>query len=262
MKAGADYSSSSVDRALTMLEAIAERNGGMTNAELSRKMNIPKSSASYILRVLEHHGFLRRERTTGKYQLGLKVVSLSRGVLSGLDVREIALPILRQLVDRVHLTAHLAILDQGKAVYIEKVEAPGFIKMDTWVGRRMDLHTTSVGKALLAHWPKSESESLIKKLELSRRTPKTITSRHELLHDLARTRTRGFAVDDEENNLGVRCVAAPVFDALGDVIASVGVSGSTSQVDKSSLPKIAEWTKDAARKISQLLGYQAPSRRS
>jgi len=234
----------------------------MTNAELSRKLSIPKSSASYILRVLEHRGFLRRERTTGKYQVGLKVVSLSRGVLSELDVREIALPILRQLVERVHLTAHLAVEDQGKAVYIEKVEAPGFIKMDTWVGRRMDLHTTSVGKALLAYRSKSEAESLIKKLELSRRTPKTITSRHELLHDLARTRVRGFAVDDEENNLGVRCVAAPVFDALGDVIASVGVSGSTSQMDKSSLPKIAEGTKDAARKISQLLGCQVPSRRS
>jgi DNA-binding IclR family transcriptional regulator len=244
-----------------MLEAISERSGGMTNAELSRKLVIPKSSASYILRVLEQRGYLRRDRASGKYRLGLRVVGLSRGVLGGLDIRELALPVLRQLVERGHLTAHLAILDGGKAVYIEKAEAPGFIKMDTWVGRRMEVHTTSVGKALLAYLPKSEAEAFVKGLELTRRTPKTITTMPQLLRELAHIRTRGFAVDDEENNLGVRCVAAPVFDALGDVVASVGVSGTTSQVDRSSMSRISDLVKDAARRISHQLGHQSTARR-
>ncbi|MBZ5551374.1 MAG: IclR family transcriptional regulator [Acidobacteriia bacterium] len=261
MRGAAEQASSAVDRALGMLEAISERSGGMTNAELSRKLRIPKSSASYILRVLEQRGYLRRERTTGKYRLGLKVVSLSRGVLGGLDIRELAIPALHHLVEHVHLTAHLAILDGGKAVYIEKVEAPGFIKMDTWVGRRMEVHTTSVGKAILAHLPKSEAEALLKGLELTRRTRKTITTLPQFSRELAHIRTRGFAVDDEENNLGVRCVAAPIFDALGDTVASVGVSGTTSQVDRSSMSKIADLVKDAARRISHQLGHQSAARK-
>ena len=87
----------------------------------------------------------------GRYRLGMKVLSLSRAALSGVDVREVALPIMRHLVDRIHITTHLAILDHDEAVYVEKVEAPGFIKMNTWIGRRMEVHSTAVGKALLAY---------------------------------------------------------------------------------------------------------------
>lgn len=254
--------STAVERALAILEAVAQRSGGMTNSEISRRLQIPKSSASYILRTLERQGYLRRERHTGKYRLGLKVLNLSHRVLLGLDIREMALPVLRQLVERSHLTAHLAVLDHGEAVYIERVEAPGFIKMDTWVGRRLPIHTTAVGKALVAHLPESEMKAIIKERGLKKFTPKTITVPSTWLRELERARAQGYAVDDEENNPGVRCVAAPVFDSLGRVEATVGVSGTTSQLDKSSLPKIAELVKEAARKISEQLGYQATSRSS
>ena len=126
-------SSTAVERTLQILEAVAQREGGMSNAEFSRKLKIPKSSASYILRTLEQHGYLRRDGEGGRYRLGMKVLSLSRAALSGVDVREVALPIMRHLVDRIHITTHLAILDQNEAVYVEKVEAPGFIKMNTWM---------------------------------------------------------------------------------------------------------------------------------
>ncbi len=256
-----DNSSTAVERALAILEAISERAGGMTNSELSRKLAIPKSSASYILRALERRGYLRRERNTGKYRLGLKVLSLSRGVLSGLDLRELALPVLRQLVERSHLTAHLAILDHGDAVYIERVEAPGFIKMNTWVGRRMPIYSTSVGKALVAYLPENEVKALLKERGMQKRTPRTITVCTRFLQELAQVRKQGYALDDEENNLGVRCVAAPVFDRQGQVTASLGVSGTTGQIDLARLPKIAELVKEAAHKVSQQLGYQIPPRR-
>lgn len=254
MSGAEDHSSSAVERALNILEAIAERGSGLTNAELSRKLKIPKSSASYILRALERRGYLRRERLSGKYRLGLKVVSLSRGVLSGVDIRELARPVMRQLVERCQLTSHLAVLDEGRAVYVDKVEAPGFIKMDTWVGRRMEAHATAVGKSLLAHLPVGEVDAIIKQHGLTKRTSKTIASRAPLLRELERVRLHGYAVDDEENNLGARCVAAPIFDNLGDVVASVGVSGTSGQVNKSTIPKMVEWVKEAARKISQQLG--------
>lgn len=252
-RATEDTTSTAVERTLRILEAVAER-GPQTNSELSRRLEIPKSSASYILRTLEQRGYLRRESSTGKYRLGLKALSFTHGALAGLDIREIALPLLRQLVERSHLTAHLAILDHGEAVYIEKVEAPGFVKMDTWVGRRLQVNSTAVGKTLLAWLPQSEVEAIIKQHGLRKQTAKTITTHAAFLRELERVRARGYAVDDEENSLGVRCVAAPVFDNLGLVVASVGVSGTTTQNDRAHLPKVAEMVKATARKISQQLG--------
>jgi IclR family acetate operon transcriptional repressor len=229
----------------------------MTNAEISRKLRIPKSSASYLLRTLERGGYLRRERESGQYRLGLKVLSLSHLALADLDFRQVAAPVLRQLVEATQLTAHLAVLDQGQAVYIEKVDAPGFIKMNTWVGRRMDLHSTSVGKALAAWLPAEELEGIWKSRGLPKRTPQTITVVSRLQHELEKVRRQGYAVDEEENSVGVRCVAAPVFNTLGEVEASVGLTGTIGQFGRSSIPKVAELVREAARKVSQQMGYSA-----
>ncbi len=253
MRAPQDTPSTAVERALAILEAVAQRADGLTNSDLSRRLGIPKSSASYILRTLERRGYLRREAESGKYRLGLKVLSLGREVLAGLDIKKVALPVLRALVERTQLTTHLAVLDHGEAVYIEKVEGPGFIKMDTWVGRRMHVHSTSVGKALVAHLSKAEVEAIVHGHGLKKRTPRTITGLGRFLAELDKVRAQGYAVDDEENSLGARCLGAPVFGVLGNVEAAVGVSGTTTQIDDSSLPRIAELVKEAARKISRLL---------
>src|SRR5580704_5598118 len=157
-----DSSLTAVERALLILEAVAQREGGMSNAEFSRKLKIPKSSASYILRTLEQHGYLRRDGEAGRYRLGMKVLNLSRAALSGIDVREAALPIMKHLVDQIHITTHLAILDHEEAVYVEKVEPPSFIRMDTWIGRRMEVHSTAVGKALLAFLDQKERDRIIR----------------------------------------------------------------------------------------------------
>jgi DNA-binding IclR family transcriptional regulator len=251
-----DNSARAVDRALMILEALAERDNGMTNAEISRRLKIPKSSASYILRALERRGYLRRDVETNKYRLGLKTLSLSRGALDGLDIRKVALPEMQRLMERSHLTSHLAVLDHGEAVYVEKVEAPGFVKMNTWVGRHMPIHCTSVGKALVAWLPEAEVKALLKEHGMRRRTSKTIVVCTRYLQELARVREQGYAVDDEENNYGVRCVAAPIFDSLARVVASVGVSGTTPQNDLDHLPKVAELVKETARKVSQQMGGQ------
>src|SRR5579864_1675703 len=183
------------------MEAAAQRREGLTNSEISRRLEIPKSSASYILRTLERRGYLRRDAESGRYRLGLKILSLGGDAQANLDIAEIALPFMRTLVERIHLTVHLAVLDQGEAVYIEKVEAPGFFRVNTWVGRRMYLHSTSVGKCLLAWLPKPELEALIHETGLKKRTPKTITSLPKLVADLEHVREQGYSVDDEENSV-------------------------------------------------------------
>lgn len=242
-----------VERALNILEAAANRRDGLTNSEISRKLGIPKSSASYILRTLERRGYLRRDAESGRYRLGLKILSLGGDAQANLDIADVALPFMRALEEKIHMTVHLAVLDQGEAVYIEKVEAPGFFKVNTWVGRRMFLHSTSVGKCLLAGLPKQEVEAVVKQQGLKKRTPRTITSMTRLLSDLERVKDEGYAVDDEENSLGARCLGAPVFDATGNVIAALGASGTLTQVDEASMQRIAEAVKDTARRISRQL---------
>jgi IclR family transcriptional regulator, KDG regulon repressor len=224
-------------------------------------VGITSLTASYILRTLERQAYLNRDSETGRYRVGLKILSLSRGALSGIDVREVALPIMRHLMEKTHLTCHLAILDGPDAVYIEKVEPEGFIRMDTWVGRRMPVHATSVGKALAAHISQERLEKILADRGLEKRSPKTITSLPRLLKELEKVRAQGYAVDDEENNLGARCVGAPVFNQRGEIEASVGLSGTTSQVNAHTMPRILEALKDAARHISMQLGYRAPHRR-
>jgi DNA-binding IclR family transcriptional regulator len=250
-----------VERALAMLEAVAQEPDGLSNAEISRKLQIPKSSASYILRTLENQAYLKRDEETGKYRVGLKILSLSRGALSGIDVREVALPIMRHLMEKTNLTCHLAILDGPEAVYIEKVEPQGFIRMDTWVGRRMRVHATSVGKALVAHIPQERLEKILADRGMEKRTPKTITTLPRLLKDLEKVRAQGYAVDDEENNMGARCLGAPVFNRSGGIEASIGLSGTINQVNAQTMPRILEALKDAARHVSMQLGYRAPHRR-
>src|SRR5438445_7679816 len=251
-----------VERALAMLEAVALEPEGLSNAEISRKLEIPKSSASYILRTLETQGYLTRNPETGKYRVGLKVLSLSRGALIGIDVREVALPIMRHLMEKTNLTCHLAILDGPDAVYIEKVEPQGFIRMDTWVGRRMRVHATSVGKSLVAPIPQQKVEKIIAERSMERRTPKTITSASHLFKELEKVRSQGYAVDDEENNLGARCVGAPVFNQKGEIEASLGLSGTIHQVNAQTMPRILEALKDAARHLSMQLGYRGARRAS
>jgi len=257
-----DSPSVAVERALAILESVSQAPEGLTNAEISRQLAIPKSSASYILRTLEKQGYLNRDTSGGRYRVGLKVLSLSRGALSGIDVRNVALPVMRRLMERTHLTCHLAILDGPDAVYVEKVEPEGFIKMDTWVGRRMRVHATSVGKSLVAYIPQQSLEKIIQERGMEKRTPKTITALPRLLKDLEKVRAQGYAIDDEENNPGARCLGAPIFNQNGAIEAAIGLSGTVHQVSPQTMPRIVESIKDAARQISMSLGYRAPQRRA
>jgi DNA-binding IclR family transcriptional regulator len=258
MASSNDLSSTAVERTLLILEAVAQREGGMSNAEFSRKLKIPKSSASYILRTLEQHGYLRRGGDDGKYRLGMKVLNLSRAALGGVDVREVALPVMRHLVDRIHITTHLAILDHGEAVYVEKVEAPSFIKMNTWIGRRMEVHSTAVGKALLAYLDSKERDAILRQRGLKKLTTHTITTIPRLLQELERVRQLGYAVDDEENSLGARCVGAPIFNGEGEVEAAIASTGTINDVPRDAVAHISDMVKEAARRISHQIGYRGP----
>src|ERR1051325_5102936 len=158
-------------RGLQILELLAGEKKRWTTTEISRKLKIPKSTTSYLLHTLLARGYLVREAET--YRLGMKLLVLGGQALRGTEIREVALPILRRLTAETQTTAHLAVLEGAEAVYIERVPSPGFIQIDTWIGRRMPLHSTSVGKALVAFLPESEGEALVQSAGLPRFTART-----------------------------------------------------------------------------------------
>src|SRR6185295_4865360 len=244
----------SVERALSILELLASRNHGLSTSEISRVAKVPKSSTSYLLRTLVSRGYVRRDPETGQHTLGIRVLSLGGQAMQGMALREVAIPHLRNIVDRTRLGAHLAILDHGDAVYIEKVESPGFIKMDIWVGRRVAPQLTAIGKALICHLEPQVVQEITARHRVTPASSKTIQKLPRLLEELALTRRRGYAVDDEEHAVGVRCVAAPVFAASGDVVAALGISGTVSQLNDDHLASVGNIIRAAALKLSGQLG--------
>lgn len=250
-------SKNTVERTLSILETVAHSTNGLTNSDISRRLKIPKSSASYILRVLEKRGYLLRETNSGKYRIGLKLMSLTREVSTHLDVREVARPIMEDFVKRTSLSTHLAVLDNGRAVYVEKVENPNsFIKMDIWVGHRLPVHSTAIGKILVSQMTETEILAILELRGMEKKTPKTITNQKKFLKELENVKTYGFAVDNEENSFDVRCVASPVYDSQGKIIAALGTSDTIIRLDEAHLPKIVEMVKNSAEKISKIFGYE------
>ena len=247
--------STAVHRALSILELAVQRSEGVSHSDVHHQLRIPKASTTMLLRTLEHRGYLRRDATTGRFRVGLKVLGLGRGALEFVDLRRAAGAELRALVETTRLTAHLAILDHGRAVYIDRAESPGFLRINTWVGRDLAVHTTAVGKALLWDHGDEEVRTLLSGQELEAKTTTTITSVEGFLRELRRVRRQGYAVDDEENNVGVRCVAAPIFDPAGTAKAAIGLSGATSHVTRDAVPKLAALVCRATLRVSRHLGY-------
>jgi IclR family KDG regulon transcriptional repressor len=244
----------SVERALSILELLASKHQGLTTSQISRFARLPKSSTSYLLRTLVGRGYVRRDGETGQHTLGIRVLSLGGQAMQGMALREVAIPHLRQIVESTRLGAHLAILDHCDAVYVERIESPGFIKMDIWNGRRVAPQATAVGKALICQLERREVQEIAALHPLSPVSPKTIVTLPHLLEELAAIRRRGYAIDDEEHAVGVRCVAAPIFAASGEVVAAIGVSGTVSQLNDDYLQSVGNIVRTTALKLSAQLG--------
>ncbi len=249
-----------VERALAILDCLDSLTRGLNISELSRRLEIPKSSTHVIVVTLERLGYLERKPASLNYHLGLKAYGLGRGMMRNLSVADIALPHLRVLVDQIHMPAHLAVGDGDQGVYIQKVDRPSLIRIDTYVGRRMDLHCTGVGKVILA-WASAEvTEHILAKQAYIRYTGNTITSSRALRRELVRVQKVGYAVDDEEEELGVRCVAVPVFHPNGRFVAGLSVTGTTAQLPLDAIESVADRLKQASSGILAEIAKEAPAR--
>jgi IclR family acetate operon transcriptional repressor len=247
--------SQTLDRALRALIRIGESGArGLTLAECTALLGYSKATTHRILRTLADRGFLRVDPDRGLYTLGVANLRLGMAFLEQLDLRAEALPLLRELAERTGETVHLGVLDGSDVVYIEKVESTHAVRMFSHIGRTMPAYSTGVGKAILAHLPLDRLERALPE-RLQPRTPATITTRFELVRHLEEVRRRGYSTDDVENEEGIRCVGAPVFDHTAAVCAGISIAGPATRVTPERFPELGKLAGQTALAISRKIGY-------
>lgn len=239
-----------LERALTVLECIAQSRKGFSVSELSRRLTLPKSSVHLILRTFERRGYLQKQPTGGRYRFGLKLMSLGHLALDGVELRDEARPILQRLVLATGLTAHLGILERGEMVIIERVDAATPVRVVSFVGRRMKVHSTAVGKALLAFLPPESQNAPLGLAPLEPQNERTITSPDDFRRELEQVRRQGYAFCDQEDELGVRAVGAPILSADGSALAAISIVGTSGQLALDRVAAIGAAVRGAADEIS------------
>lgn len=250
-----------LDRALAILDVLGSQRHESSLAQVSATVKLHKSTTHRLLIVLERHRLVAKNPETGRYRLGLKLFELGSKAIASKDLLQHSLPHLHRLVEETEETVHLCIVDEGEVLYVQKIEPQRSVRMASSIGRRAPAHSTAVGKAILAELPDHEADAMILQHRLKSSTPNTITSAESLKAELCATRTRGYAIDDEENEEGVRCVGAAVRDHSGRPVAAISVSGPSFRITKESIPRIAQSLVKTALALSHDLGLPLARRR-
>lgn len=251
------YNLRSVGRALDVLQVLGNSQGkGMSVAQIAEAIGVSRSTAFTLLQTLVARRFVADVRSGGGrlYGLGLSLVYLGDLALQELGVSKVASPVLHRVTEEMQLTSRLAILDDGFAVAIGRVDAPGPFRIAASLGRRELPHCSSVGKALLASKSADDVRALMARLGMPKRTDYTLVTPEALLRDLAETRARGYSFDNEEDNLGVACIGAGIFDRSGDVVAAISVSCMKLDRTEADMHAMGAKMRAYADEISTLLG--------
>ncbi len=224
---------------------------GATFSQIQQDLVLPKSSTSSLLNALVAHHLLRQEK--GRFFLGLKLYEWGNRSLEQFDIRNVALPVLEKLREQTNLTCHLGILDEVAPIYLMKLENTQPIGIRTWVGKKLPMHSSGVGKALCAWLPQEKIDELLPDEQLPRYTDTTITSKKMLMEEFARIREKGWVFDNAEDSPGIYCIAAPVFNRNNDVIAAISVSGVELQMPQDCIQQYSLWVCEACRALSAKL---------
>ncbi len=250
-----------IQRVSSILEVLAQTPRGISIRDLSLRLKLPKGTTHRLLSSLTYYGYVRQDTGTRNYFLGLKLVELGNLLLSQLDLRKVAEPFLADLADKTKETVHLVFLDRNEIVYIDKVETDHHtsgLRMASRVGLRNPAHSCAVGKVLLSHLSEGELDILIAEKGLPQRTENTITDPARLKGHLKTVRAQGYAIDDEENEKGIRCVAAPVYNESGKAVAAISVSGPAFRVTRKAVQdSLRKEVTETALQISKRLGFNS-----
>jgi IclR family KDG regulon transcriptional repressor len=250
----------SIERAALILDTLGQKPQGASLRDLSAEVALPKGTTHRLLSTLVYFGYARQDLTTRDYLLGFRLVELGNRLLNQLDLRTEAKPLLAELGRRAKETVHLVILDQNEVLYIDKVESdenPGGLRMASRIGSRTQAHSCAVGKVLLADLSDDQLDEYIKQQGLPKLTERTLTDPAQLKEHLEVVRTQGYAVDDEENEQGIRCVAAPIRNESGRVIAATSISGPAIRITRERIrDTLQRDIMETAASISKRLGFR------
>jgi IclR family KDG regulon transcriptional repressor len=249
-----------IDRAVEILNCFSFDHPDLSVTEIAVRTGLHKSTAHRILMALEYNDIIRQTSETGYYHLGVKLFALGNQAVARLSLRDVARSYLIQLMEETKETVHLAVLDEGQVLYLEKVEGPHALRMPSRVGRRIPTYCTSLGKAMLSCLEEAQVKRQLQGPRLKAYTPQTVKNVDQLLVDLSQIRQCGYAVDNEEIELGLRCVGAPIRDYSGGMVGAVSVAGPSARVNLEKLPLLGAKVMHVAASISSDLGYDTSDR--
>ncbi len=249
------YNITALQRGLKLLNLFAGAEKGLTATQVAKLSGLPVSTVHRFLMNLESSGFLNCSGN-GSYHLGIACFSLGQAALGHLDIRRLSQPYLQELNRSTRETIHLTVRHQLSAVYVEKLESPEPLRIYSRIGASVPLYCTAVGKVMLAYMHADEQAKILEQVELKRRTQNTVSNLQDLQSHLQRVRRNGYACDLEENELHIRCVAAPIWDHNGTVNASLSITGPVVRLPMSRIRQLAPLVQQAGLKISRELGFQ------
>jgi DNA-binding IclR family transcriptional regulator len=239
-------------RAARILELLGKKSADLT--EIMTILELPKSSAYSLVLTLEELGFVRRLADGHRFTLGFRLFELGNLSVTKVSIRDYAMRHIQELVQREKVTSHLGALDGAEAVYLLKVDPQDSILINSWEGKRVALTRSAMGKVLLAWLPQERQIALLKSASFVKKTPKTIVDMDELRNHLADVKRQGWAIDDEEDILGIRCVGAPVFSPDGAVRYALSISSTVLAISPERIPELVKAVTEAANNISRSIG--------
>lgn len=246
----------SVDRALVILETLSMHPKGLGVGEISERTELHKSTAHRLLATLVDKGYVKQNRYNN-YQLTLKLFELGSKLVEELDVLEVARPYLNQIVDAVNEVVHLVVLEDDAIVYVDKVEPDTTIRMHSRIGIRRPLYSTAVGKGILSTMGDEEVERIWEETDIKRLTEYTITDLNQMKDELEIIKERGYSIDEQENEIGVRCIAIPLLDYTKKAWGAISISGPVERMTDEALDKIVPVLIPIGTQIRNELGYHA-----
>jgi len=250
---------SSVGTAIQLLKAFSEEQVDIGISELSRRLGVAKSTVHRLAATLAAEGLLEQDRETEKYRLGIALFRLGALVRRRMDISSQGRPYLYELREKTNETVHLAILDGTEIMYVYNLESTQAIRMRSDLGVRKPAYCTAEGQAILAFQPQNVVDAVIAQ-GLSPRTPQTITDPAKLIKALAVVRQRGCAIEDEESEIGMRGISAPIHNDAGEVVDSVGLAGPVTRLSKKAIAAFVPHVIETADLVSRRLGYRSPAR--
>lgn len=246
-------SNKSLDNLLTILELVSCHPQGIALADIVHETDIPKTTAYRILNTLKARNFVELDHTTEKYTIGIKTIEIGIKNMLTTDFVNLSIPFLRKLSDKIEETAFLAVYNNKEIVYLYKEEPENAIRTTSTLGSRRPAYCTGLGRAILAHLPEEEVEWNLTG-GLKKYTPNTETEPSKIKKILEQVRENGYSYDNEEVEDGVSCLATPIFNHLGNVIAAISVAGPTLRI-KEQKDEIIPILLETGKSISQRLGY-------